>query len=76
MTLTERTKLISELQGAKSEQNRCMGGVDPVGCVAASNRITVLRDQLRDDKMMFAHFMQVLAKPLSVNKSKRKSIIR
>jgi hypothetical protein len=57
----ERDKLIAELEAAKAEQRRCMGGVDQDGCIAASKRITELRNALRDDAGLTAHFAHVLA---------------
>lgn len=69
----ERTALISELEAEKTEQNRCMGGVDPVGCVAAARRITELRNTLRDDSIMFAHILQQVARPLSVSRARRRA---
>ena len=52
--------LADELENAKREQKRCMGGVDPEGCIAASKRITELRLAMRDDTAFQAHLAKVL----------------
>jgi hypothetical protein len=60
MTESERDALVAELEAAKAEQRRCMGGVDQEGCVAACRRITELRNALRNDKTLTEHFAHVL----------------
>ncbi len=54
------TELLKALDEAKEEQKRCMGGVDPAGCVAASKRITELRLALRDDMAFVTHLGRVV----------------
>jgi hypothetical protein len=66
METTQREALTAELDAAKLEMRRCMGGVDPAGCVAAAERVSVLRLQLRDNTAMFAHFARVMAAPKRV----------
>lgn len=61
LSSTDRERLIALLEAAKLEQNRCMGGVDPDGCVLASKRVIELRGMLRDDAAIVAHFGKVLA---------------
>ena len=56
----DRETLLDKLEAAKAEQRRCMGGVDQDSCVAASKRITELRNALRDDRALTAHFGHVL----------------
>jgi len=67
----DRDALTAELNAAKVEMSRCMGGVDPAGCVAAAARISELRLQLRDDTTMFAHFAAVMAAPKRVPARRR-----
>jgi hypothetical protein len=55
LSTAERETLTAELETAKAEQARCMGGVDPAGCVAAARRVTELRVKLVDDVAMAAH---------------------
>jgi hypothetical protein len=55
----KRERLITELVAAKVEQSRCMGGVDPAGCIAASKRITELRNALRDTAAFTVHLTSV-----------------
>lgn len=63
--MADKNDLIRELDAAKVEMNRCMGGVDQAGCVAASRRVAELRLALRDDAAMLAHLQTVLITPLS-----------
>ena len=64
--------MIASLDEAKREQRRCMGGVDPVGCVAAAKRIVELRNQLRDDAALLQHFQNVLNEPRRTPRRRRK----
>lgn len=74
MTLTseQRTRFTAELEAAKQEQRRCMGGVDSIGCVKASQDISRLRNLLRDDERLFAHLRVIAATP-HVRRSKRRA---
>jgi hypothetical protein len=68
----KRTQLIAELEAAIAEQKRCMGGVDPAGCVAAARRVGELRNLLRDDSEMFPHFQKVLDAPQPARRRPRR----
>lgn len=62
VTADNKEALRIELDQANREMLRCMGGVDPQGCVAASRRVTELRLALRDDQAMIAHFARVMTR--------------
>lgn len=57
--MVDRERAIEELKSAIREQSRCMGGVDPAGCVAASKRITSLRNALRDNRLLIEYVRAV-----------------
>ena len=61
--MTDRKKLVAELDAAVIEQSRCMGGVDPVGCVIAARRVSELRAALRDDPSFVTHLAGVISAP-------------
>ncbi len=67
-------QLSEELQQATAEMKRCMGGVDPTGCVRAAQRINVLREALRNDTHMNEHLLRVVNTPESLSKKKRRKI--
>jgi hypothetical protein len=60
----ERATLVASLESAKAEMSRCMGGVDPDGCVVAARRVASLRAALRNDAGMIEHFMNALRAPI------------
>ena len=66
----DRPALTTELEAAVLEQNRCMGGVDPAGCIAAARQVTALRNALRDNTAMQEHLSRVLLTPESVHKAR------
>lgn len=59
----ERAQLIADLETAIADQRRCMGGVDPAGCVTAARRVTQLRAMLRNDPAFISHLAVVMAAP-------------
>ncbi len=64
---------IADLEEAKREQSRCMGGVDPAGCVAAARRMVEIRAALRNDSAMIEHLAICLTTPLSVGRVRRRA---
>jgi hypothetical protein len=59
----DREQLIAELEAAVTEQRRCMGGVDSLGCVTAARRVIELRALLRDDPAFLSHLASGMAAP-------------
>ncbi len=57
----DREHLIIEPEAAVTEQRRCMGGVDSLGCVTAARRVTELRALLRNDPAFLSHLACVMA---------------
>jgi len=53
---------MADLEAAKAQQRRLMGGVDPVGCIEAAKLVTRLRMMLTDDDAMMRHLGQVVAR--------------
>ena len=66
------TDKMQELRTATDEMRRCMGGVDPDGCVRAARRITELRESMRDDRAMNEHLLRVVNTPESLPRRKRR----
>jgi hypothetical protein len=62
--MPDRAVLLSELESAKRDLNRCMGGVDPAGVVRASKRIVELRNALRDNPAMMEHLGRAVQEPV------------
>ncbi len=62
---------IADLEDAKREQNRCMGGVDPEGCVAAARRVVEIRAALRNNAALIEHLAICLTTPLSAGRGNR-----
>lgn len=58
-----KAELLAELEVASAEQRRCMGGVDPLGCVAAARLCMELRAALVDDSAMIEHLGRVVVMP-------------
>lgn len=64
LSVPNHDALLAELESAKTEQRRCMGGVDQDGCIRASGRIIELRNQLRDNPAMIEHLKVCIRQPL------------
>jgi hypothetical protein len=62
--MPDRAELLAELESAKTELTRCMGGVDQAGAVRISRRITELRNALRDNPAMIEHLERAVREPV------------
>jgi len=67
-----REQLMAELEAAKRDMNRFLGGVDPDACAAAARRITELREKLRDNAGLVSHFIAVANQPPRPRRRRRR----